>query len=80
MSAGATHYLRWANLARAVGVRMNARSKALVFGSYMLLPNLLVPVLDLRCLHIVLVRLPGCGAGMAAHSLQPCFLLIRIVL
>ncbi len=53
---------------------MNMRSKALVFGSYMLLPNLLVPVLDLRCLHIVLVRLPGCGAGIAADSLQPCWL------
>jgi hypothetical protein len=56
-AAGATHYARWANLARAVGLRLNRRAKALVAGSYLLLPNLLVPFLDVRCLHVVLVRL-----------------------
>ena len=55
-AAGATHYARWANLARAVGLRLNRRAKALVAGSYLLLPNLLVPFLDVRCLHVVLVR------------------------
>lgn len=52
---GATHYMRWAHLARAVGVRMNGRAKALVAASYLLVPNLLCPFLDVRCLHIVLV-------------------------
>jgi hypothetical protein len=60
--AGATHYARWANLARAVGLRLNRRAKALVAGSYLLLPNLLVPFLDVRCLHIVLVRLLAVGS------------------
>ena len=40
-----------------MGLRLNRRAKALVAGSYLLLPNLLVPFLDVRCLHVVLVRL-----------------------
>lgn len=48
--------MRWANLARAVGLRLNRRAKALVAGSYLLLPSLLMPFLDVRCLHVVLVR------------------------
>mmetsp|Transcript_8711 Transcript_8711/g.26112 ORF Transcript_8711/g.26112 Transcript_8711/m.26112 type:complete len:228 (-) Transcript_8711:741-1424(-) len=52
---GVTHYLRWANLAHAVGVRIPRRHRALVATSFLLLPNLLVPVLDVWWLHVVLV-------------------------
>jgi hypothetical protein len=67
---GATHYARWANLARAVGLRLNRRAKALVAGSYLLLPNLLVPFLDVRCLHIVLVRLVTTSAHFLKDDLE----------
>lgn len=42
LRAGVTHYLRWANLAHAVGVRIPRRHRALVATSFLLLPNLLV--------------------------------------
>lgn len=66
--------MRWANLARAVGVRMNGRAKALVAASYLLVPNLLCPFLDVRCLHIVLVSptsvpLPGRPSAAGASTL-----------
>lgn len=52
---GLSHYLRWITTAHAYGVRISIPRKAIVATSFLLLPNLLVPLINIQWLHLLLV-------------------------
>lgn len=51
---GLSQYLRWISAAHAFGVRIPAHRKAVVASLFLLLPNLLVPLIHIRLLHLLL--------------------------
>lgn len=52
---GLSHYLRWISTAHAYGVHIPAQRKALVASLFVVLPNVLVPVVRIQFLHLLLI-------------------------